>query len=553
MTRFTMTLTTALATMMTLATPGWSDGRAFFVGNADYGFLSFLGRPADMQQNADTLAAQGISVTSVQDANAAQMRRAFTEFVDGIDEDTSQVAIILAGRFAAGAGGAYLLPVDAEDPLDPAQVLMQAFPLDAALAILAQYPGRAVLALAEGDVSAQNSGPVSAGAGEFTIPQGVTVIRGELSDVSRFVGGVVAAPDADLIRAARRADLTVEGFAPQTLSLFDQPEQVQAQPPARNDGKDDDDWARALSANSEQAYQDYLDRHPSGAHAADARQRLASLRETPFYREKTAEENLNLSRDARREIQRNLSLLGHDTRGIDGIFGRGSRAAITAWQKANGLTESGYLNAQHISRLAQQARLRAAELEEEARLRQIEQDKRDRAFWQETGAAGDAAGLRAYLERFPDGIYADLAQERLKVIEDRERAQAVAQDREAWDRARSRNDLQAYRTYLSQYPKGAFADQAKARIADLSVSDADKARIEQAQAAERGLGLNKSARQLIESRLKSLGLKPGKIDGKFDDATRRAIRRYQDARQLPVTGYINQTTFIRLMADSILR
>ncbi|UWQ04975.1 peptidoglycan-binding protein [Aliiroseovarius crassostreae] len=553
MTRFTMTLTTALATMMTLATPGWSDGRAFFVGNADYGFLSFLGRPADMQQNADTLAAQGISVTSVQDANAAQMRRAFTEFVDGIDDDTSQVAIILAGRFASGAGGAYLLPVDAEDPLDPAQVLMQAFPLDAALAILAQYPGRAVLALAEGDVSAQNSGPVSAGAGDFVIPQGVTVIRGELSDVSRFVGGAVAAPDADLIRAARRADLTVEGFAPQTLSLFDQPEQVQAQPPARKDGKDDDDWARALSANSEQGYQDYLDRHPSGVHAADARQRLASLRATPFYREKTAEENLNLSRDARREIQRNLSLLGYDTRGIDGIFGRGSRAAITAWQKANGLTESGYLNAQHISRLAEQARLRAAELEEEARLRQIEQDKRDRAFWQETGAAGDAAGLRAYLERFPDGIYADLAQERLKVIEDRERAQAVAQDREAWDRARSRNDLQAYRTYLSQYPKGAFADQAKARIADLSVSDADKARIEQAQAAEQGLGLNKSARQLIESRLKSLGLKPGKIDGKFDDATRRAIRRYQDARQLPVTGYINQTTFIRLMADSILR
>ena len=54
-------------------------------------------------------------------------------------------------------------------------------------------------------------------------------------------------------------------------------------------------------------------------------------------------------------------------------------------------------------------------------------------------------------------------------------------------------------------------------------------------------------------RLEALGLKPGAVDGQFDDRTRRAIRRYQDARQLQVTGYLDQATVVRLLADSLLR
>jgi peptidoglycan hydrolase-like protein with peptidoglycan-binding domain len=48
-------------------------------------------------------------------------------------------------------------------------------------------------------------------------------------------------------------------------------------------------------------------------------------------------------------------------------------------------------------------------------------------------------------------------------------------------------------------------------------------------------------------------LKPGAVDGAFDEDTRRAIRRYQDARKLRVSGYLDQATVVRLMADTILR
>ena len=75
-----------------------------------------------------------------------------------------------------------------------------------------------------------------------------------------------------------------------------------------------------------------------------------------------------------------------------------------------------------------------------------------------------------------------------------------------------------------------------------------------AAAAEQGeaaLNLNPIVRSLVEQRLAHLNLDPGPTDGVFDDNTRRAIRRYQQARNLPATGYLSQQTLVRLLADSL--
>lgn len=76
---------------------------------------------------------------------------------------------------------------------------------------------------------------------------------------------------------------------------------------------------------------------------------------------------------------------------------------------------------------------------------------------------------------------------------------------------------------------------------------------QRARAEEAALGLNPVARRLAEARLADLGLNPGAVDGTFDKDTRRAIRRYQDARRLPVSGYLDRVTAVRLMADTFLR
>lgn len=64
-----------------------------------------------------------------------------------------------------------------------------------------------------------------------------------------------------------------------------------------------------------------------------------------------AEAVLNLSREQRRAVQAGLTRRGFDTRGTDGIFGRGTRGAIAAWQQANDLTPTGYLTANQFERL----------------------------------------------------------------------------------------------------------------------------------------------------------------------------------------------------------
>jgi peptidoglycan hydrolase-like protein with peptidoglycan-binding domain len=226
---------------------------------------------------------------------------------------------------------------------------------------------------------------------------------------------------------------------------------------------------------------------------------------------------------------------------------------VTAWQDANSLSASGYLDADQIARLDAQAERRAAELEEEARQRQAQQERQDRTFWSETGARGDEAGFRAYLKRFPDGIYAEEAQGRLTDIEDQRRAQAEGEDRRRWQVAREIDSADGYRAYLAERPNGAFVEEARARIEYFANNSEQIALQKRAQADEAALGLNATARRLAEARLADLGLKPGAVDGAFDEDTRRAIRRYQDARKLRVSGYLDQATVVRLMADTILR
>jgi hypothetical protein len=65
----------------------------------------------------------------------------------------------------------------------------------------------------------------------------------------------------------------------------------------------------------------------------------------------TTENDLELTRDTRREIQRRLTLIGYDTKGVDGSLGKNSRKAIIEWQIASELLPTGYLNDSQLSAL----------------------------------------------------------------------------------------------------------------------------------------------------------------------------------------------------------
>ena len=57
------------------------------------------------------------------------------------------------------------------------------------------------------------------------------------------------------------------------------------------------------------------------------------------------ERALELTRDERRHIQKSLSAAGFSPGRSTGLFGSQAREAIRAWQKSQGQTETGYLDA----------------------------------------------------------------------------------------------------------------------------------------------------------------------------------------------------------------
>ncbi len=70
---------------------------------------------------------------------------------------------------------------------------------------------------------------------------------------------------------------------------------------------------------------------------------------TPALRAKISNQHdetlLNLNRNQKREIQGRLNALGHNVGGADGSFGPKTRRGVSAWQSANGIAATGFLNA----------------------------------------------------------------------------------------------------------------------------------------------------------------------------------------------------------------
>jgi len=67
------------------------------------------------------------------------------------------------------------------------------------------------------------------------------------------------------------------------------------------------------------------------------------------------EAGLNLDKTGRARVQRALTLVGYDTRGVDGAFGKNSRAAISAYQTSADLPATGYLDPATLAHLMRQA------------------------------------------------------------------------------------------------------------------------------------------------------------------------------------------------------
>jgi peptidoglycan hydrolase-like protein with peptidoglycan-binding domain len=532
--------------VLLLALPVRAADLALVLVNDTYASAPALRGHDGAMAAARALDGAGFQVFSGQNLSAEEMRAQLAAFDAAIRQGADRVVVVLAGHFAQSRTGAWLLASDMQAP-GLARADVQGLRLDMLAEIAAQASDGALIWLAPGALRPNPGAGLEAGLPmRLTPPQGVGVVRGPVLDIVSGLRAVLrpGALVSDVVD--RNTRLTGEGTISPLIPFLP----VGYAPVARADRAA---WAQALAQGTEAAFATYLDSYPNGLHGQDARARLAAIRNSP----ERIEEALALTRDERRAIQRDLTTLGFSTRGVDGLFGPASRGAIRGWQARERLEESGFLTREQIFTLAGQAARVVAQREAEERARREAAEAADRAFWEATGAGADEAGLRAYLGRYPRGIFATLARERLSQIEAATTAARDARDRADWDTARLRDSVQSYQGYLALWPQGLFAAQARERVAALStplptpgpaIDPALAFAIEQEQA----LALPPATLLLLERRLGRMGLDTGPIDGVIDTQTRNAIAQAQVGFGLPVTGYIS-ADLLNMMLTDVLR
>lgn len=542
---------TALGAVLALVLPGlaFAQPAALIIGNERYEDFRSVPGADDFGDLRDALPDAGFSSTAVTNADESAMRRALTRF-SAEAEAGEGALVLLSGRFVHTATETYFLARDSE--ANSLSVLYRdALPLSVVTAILAETPGRAVLALGTAEPGTVRAAYVDAGPGDIALPSGVTLVTGRPDDVREALTALVEG-DAVLSEDALAGfDVEGAGFLPWNGRLSFAELAAAPTPPRRDDGEVAY-WEAVRGLDTIEGYENYLGRYPRGVNAAEARQRIIALRDAPRRAAEDAERALSLTRDQRRETQRALTILDFNPRGIDGIFGPGTRSAISAFQESQGFEVTGYLDREQLRRLDRMARDRAAELEEEARLRAELAEEADRDFWRQTGASGRESDLRRYLERYPEGIFAGDARRDLREIEEARRPNPSAIEDQTWQRVQDNGSAEAYREYLRRYPDGTYAEAARQEIDRLEDEGRRSADAETAARREQAMNLSSATRRTIEQRLADLDYGPGPVDGRFDDVTREALERYQRDRRLPATGYMNDPTMVRILADTVM-
>lgn len=486
---------------------------------------------SDARRHVDLVAAydaQGFEVIGGRELDQNTMQDAVSRFL-GQAKDADRVIVHFSGRSVYYRTQTWLLPIDIQ-PDSLAVVGYNTTSANLLLDVLGDHAGRAILLIAN-ENSDRVRRPLRVGFGDFNVPQGVLLISGNEPDVNDFVQRellVLQGTVAEVL-AATSHDVKAQGFVSPDLGI------------ARNIAvvstanwvdvvAEQALWAVAENSGSQVDLEEYLRRFPSGLYAAAARARLSDLvAPTP----ETVEAALNLTRTERISIQKNLTVLGFDTRGIDGIFGSGTRASIAAWQKDQALEQTGYLRERLVTKLQRQSDTRRREIKSE-----------DRAYWQATGASDDKVDLQTYLEKYPAGEFADKATEALRVFEAAETTRA---DQRAWRQARELKTAAGYGTYLGAFPDGLYRDIAQERLAEMQPTSPDPSDEAMAIAQENRLGLNAGTRTLIETRLSGLDYNVGPIDGTFTDQTRRGIKAFQRDRRIEATGYVDSATVRALL------
>ncbi|SOH94028.1 Putative peptidoglycan binding domain-containing protein [Monaibacterium marinum] len=501
--KLTLKTLLASATLLAVASPSLAQNVALVIGNSDYANAGDLsGR--DHDRLVDAYAEAGFDVTQGENLTRTQLFTLLGDFIDEV-EGAERVVVHLSGHTVTTSNENWFMPVDTNGD-SVVRIGLTAPTLDLFLSMVDDAQELGVLFVGTDESGGFTGEGYETGVGRLYAPRDTMAVVGPIAAISTLVRNEALQPGmalrevgSDLPDGVRRF-----GVTPRDAVLVE--EQVAPAP------------------------------LPVATPAPQPEVNPAEQRE----------QALNLSRDDRRQIQTNLVALGYDTRGVDGLFGRGSRSAIAGWQSAQEFSASGFLTAGQVGLLAAQADNQRTANEAERERVQAEAEREDRAFWEATGANGRERGLRRYLEAYPSGVFAERARRELRQVAGPDtQPQAAA----AWQGAQELNTIAGYQDFIDTFPQSEFVAQARTRMEQLRAEQRPQPPVAEipGQAAEQALNLNPINRALVQIRLQGLGYQVGNISGSFDAQTRQGLTAFQRDYGLTATGYVDQATVRQLV------
>jgi len=414
-------LVAALTTLMVFAGVAQAERRlALVIGNGDYQVQPLDNPTNDARLIAETLQSVGFEVTHLEDLGQRDLERAVVTFsrdLRAAGED-SVGFFFYAGHAIQADGENYLIPVDAElqDTLDLRIQTLDASTVMTSLEAAGNRLNMVFLDACRNNPFKGVSRSGTRGLTKMDAPTGTLIAYstapgdvaadgvGRNSPYSRALARAIQEPGLPVEQVLKRVRIEVmertgnrqtpwesSSLTGDFVFIEDVPEPEPAPkiaaPPAQDQTVEIEFWKAVASTNSENGYRDYLSRYPDGLFAGLASDRIE---------------------------------------------------ALAAKQTA-----------------AEAKAARDAEL----------------VFFQAIQAKESVAGYENYLAQYPDGLFASLARQRIGALEAEQTASrsalstpAADQETILWNTVKDSAAKAELKAYLDAYPHGRFANAAKAKI-----------------------------------------------------------------------------------------